>query len=297
MKPVFQKLTNSPDEGFACKVIRGRSFDCPWHFHEEFELILVIQSGGYRMLADHLAPLRPGDLVLVGPSLPHLYQNDEGSQGRAPRIHAVLIQFEENCLGGELMRLPALAPVRRLFRRADLGLHFTGATCDRVARLMQEIAGMDGLRRIIQFLSILEALAWSVEARTLASRGFVTERNPFDQERMNRVCQFIHERLDQPIFLPELARLAHLSEGAFSRFFHSHTGKTFPEFINELRVGRACRLLAEDDLNMTEVAFACGFSNLSNFNRQFKRIKQTTPREFGKSVKEGLQQSGRNVGM
>ena len=284
MKPIFQKLTNSPDEGFAFKVVRGHSFDCPWHFHDEFELILILQSGGYRLLGDHLAPLRPGDLVLVGPNLPHIYQNDEDTPGRVPPVHAMLIQFDEWCLGGELMRRPALAPVRRLLRRAGLGLHFTGATSARVGRMMQEMAKLEGLRRIIQFLAILATLAEARGSRTLASPGFVAERNPFDQDRMNRICQFIHERLEHPLFLPELAQLAHLSEGAFSRFFRAHTGKTFPEFVNELRVGRACRLLAEDEMNVTAVAFACGFSNLSNFNRQFLRLKKTPPRAFRKAV-------------
>ena len=280
MKPIFQKLTRGPDEGLACRVIRGRTFDCPWHFHDEFELILVLQSGGYRLVGDHLGALRPGDLVLVGPNLPHVYQNDEGGPGRVASIHAVLLQFEEQCLGHGFLDLPALVPVRRLLRRAGLGLSFQGATRDQVARLMREMVHLQGLHRLIHFLAVLEALAQSKEVRALASPGFVVERNPFDQDRMNRICQFIQERLDQPIFLSELARLVHLSEGAFSRFFRAHAGKTFPEYVNELRVGRACRLLAEGDLSVTEIAFACGFSNLSNFNRQFRRLKRTTPREF-----------------
>ena len=284
MKPIFQKLTSCPDEGFAFKVVRGHSFECPWHFHDEFELILVVQSGGYRMVGDHLAPLRPGDLVLVGPNLPHIYQNDEGAPGRIPPVHALLIQFRENCLGDGWLSLPALDPVRRLLQRARLGLHISGVTRDKVAATILEMAKCAGLRRIIHFLAILDLLAASRDCRTLASHGFAAADNLFDQKRMDRVCQFIHERLDRPVFLPELARLVHLSEGAFSRFFRAHTGKTFPEFVNELRVGRACRLLAEGEMNVTEVAFACGFSNLSNFNRQFHRLKQATPRAFRKAV-------------
>ena len=284
MKPVFQKLTSSPDEGFAFKVVRGHSFDCPWHFHSEYELILIVESGGYRMVGDHLAPLRPGDLVLVGSNLPHIYQNDEDVPGRVPPVHAVLIQFEETCLGVELLRLPAFGTVRRLFKRAALGLHITGATRDTVATMMRDMAGLRGLRRIIRFLDILDALAASRECQPLASVGFRADGVSYDQERMNRVCQFIHERLDQTLFLPDLARLVHLSEGAFSRFFRLHTGKTFPEFVNELRIGRACRLLAEGERNVTEIAFACGFSNLSNFNRQFLQLKKSTPTEFRHDV-------------
>jgi len=284
VKPIFQRLTSGLDEGFAFKVLRARSFDCPWHFHEEYELILVLQSGGYRMVGDHLAPLRPGDLVLVGPNLPHIYHNDEGSPGRTPPVHALLIQFEENCFGDGWLKLPALASVRRLLERARLGLRIIGPTRDRVAAIMQEMPNVSGLRRIISFLSILETLAASRDCRPLASRAFAAAGKSFDQERMNRVCEFIRDRLDQPVFLPELAKFVHLSPGAFSRFFRAHTNKTFPEFVNELRVGRACRLLAEGEMNVTEIAFACGFSNLSNFNRQFRRLKRTTPRAFRKAV-------------
>ena len=285
MKPIFQKVMNAPDDGFAFKVIRGHSFDCPWHFHREYELSLVLQSGGYRMLGDHLAPLRPGDLVLVGPDLPHIYQNDERGPGRVPPVHALLIQFEEECFGDALLERPAFAPVRRLLKRATLGLHITGATRTRVAAMMQEMIGARALRRFIQFLGILDTLASSRECHTLASPGFRADDSPFDQERMDRVCRYINERLDQHIFLPELARVVHLSAGAFSRFFRAHTGKTFPRFVNELRIGRACRLLAEGELGITEIAFACGYENLSNFNRQFLRLKHTTPRAFRRTLK------------
>jgi AraC-like DNA-binding protein len=176
-----------------------------------------------------------------------------------------------------------------LLQRASLGLHFTGATRERVRRMMEQMESLQGLPRIIQFLSILDTLAGAQDVRGLASRGFALQPTVLDRERMTRLFHFIHERLDQRILLPELARLAHLSDGAFSRFFHAHTNRTLPQFLNELRVGRACRLLAEGGANVTEVAFACGFNNLSNFNRQFRRLKHTTPRAFQEAVRARVQ--------
>lgn len=283
MKPIFQRLTGAPEEGFAFKILRAPGFDCPWHFHDEYELILIQQSRGYRMVGDNLKPLSPGDLVLIGPNLPHIWQNDEARPGQPARVQAVLIQFEEKFLG-DLLRLPALAPVRDLLKRASLGLEVVGATRQRVGAMMVEMGRRRGLKRIVQFLAILDVLARSHECRQISSPGFASTPNPFNQDRMNRVCQFINERLDQPISLHDIAGLVHLSEGAFSRFFRIHTGKTFPAFVNELRIGRACRLLVEEELNITEVALACGFPNLSNFNRQFLRLKRLTPREFRKRV-------------
>ncbi len=283
MKPIFQRLTGAPEEGFAFKVLRAPGFNCPWHFHDEYELILVQQSRGYRMVGDNLKPLAPGDLVLIGPNLPHIWQNDEGSPGQPARVQAALIQFGEKLLG-DLLKLPALAPVRDLLKRAALGLEITGHTRQHVSTMMIEMGKLSGLTRIVQLLAILDVLARSHECRQISSPGFTSAPNPFNQDRMNRVCQFINDRLDQPISLREIAELVHLSEGAFSRFFRVHTGKTFPAFVNELRIGRACRLLVETEMNITEVALACGFPNLSNFNRQFLRLKRLTPREFRKRV-------------
>jgi AraC-like DNA-binding protein len=198
-------------------------------------------------------------------------------------VKAFLIQFEE-CFLGYLLRLPALSSVRDLLKRAALGLEVTGHTRQRVAEMMVEMSKLRGLSRVVQFLAILDVLAHSHECRQVSSAGFTSTPDPFNQERMNRVCQFINERMDKPFGLRDAAEVVHLSEGAFSRFFRMHTGKTFPCFVNELRIGRACRLLVESELNVTEVALACGFANLSNFNRQFLRLKGLTPREFRKRV-------------
>src|SRR5690606_263511 len=137
-----------------------------------------------------------------------------------------------------------------------------------------------GIERIIQVLRILDVLARSEECRQLASASFAAETESYDQERMNRVFQFLNARIGQEVRLPDVARAAGLGERAFSRFFHLHTGKTFPAFLNELRIGRACRLLIEQDRNVTEISYECGFSSLSNFNRQFLRLKGVSPREF-----------------
>jgi len=284
LKPIFEKLLSPPEAGFAFKVVRGNSFDCPWHSHSELELILVVKSGGYRMVGDFLAPLQPGDLVLLGPNLPHIYQNDEGRAGRAPPVHALVIQFRGDFLGEQWLRSPSLGPVRHLFQHAARGLHFTGATRDQVTATMRKMAGAGALRRLIRFLEILDTLAASRECRPLASAGFMEGGVSFDQARVDQVYQFMQEHLDQPLHQADLARRAHLSQGAFSRFFQQHTGMTQAAFVNELRVGRACQLLAESEMSVTEIAFACGFGNLSNFNRQFHRLKHTAPSEFRHDV-------------
>lgn len=283
MKPIFQKLTTAPDEGFVFKDWQAESYDCPWHVHPEFELILLLQGDGYRVVGDNYSPLSAGDLVFLGPNLPHIWQNDCGNPAHQG-VHQLLIQFEKQLLGDALLALPAFDSIRRLLERSARGLQVVGPTHDAVAEMMLELARLRGFQRFVQFLEILGAIADSPHCQPLASLEFAKQSEVYDQERMNRVFEFMNEHLEKTLRLRDAACVAGMSEGAFSRFFRMHTGKTFPAFHNELRVGRACRLLSAEDKNITEIAYECGFSNLSNFNRQFLRLKEVSPREFRRQI-------------
>ena len=203
-------------------------------------------------------------------------------------MEALIIQFETKFLGDGLLTLPALEPVRRLLLSGQRGLHVLGPTRKAVSALMDKMARTRGLDRIVQFLQILGCLADSADCHPIASPDFTARRELYDQERMDRVFQFLTSQLGREIRLSEAAELVHLSGGAFSRFFRAHAGKTFPAFLNELRIGRVCRVLTEDEMTITEAAFGCGFTNLSNFNRQFLRLKGMSPREFRKRMQERL---------
>ena len=288
MKPIFQRLTTEPEEGFAFKAIRSSGFDCPWHVHPEYELILVLHGGGYRIVGDNISRLAAGDLVLVGPGLPHIWQDEQGPDG-IKSVDFILIQFEDRVLLDGLLRFPAMEPVRRLLLRAGRGLHVVGTTRNRVTALMKHMAEVKGMERVLHFFQILVVLAASDDCRPIASPGFAANSSFYDQERMDRVFQFLNRQIAQEVRLSQAAEIVHLSEGAFSRFFREHTGKTFPQFVNELRIGRACSLLMEGDLNVTEVAYECGFTNLSNFNRQFLRLKGLSPRAFRAQLQQHIQ--------
>ncbi len=286
MKPIFQRLTTEPEEGFAFRAYQSSGFGCPWHVHPEYELILVVEGSGYRIVGDNMTSLGPGDMVFVGPGLPHIWQEEPAHGTR--QVRTLIIQFDEKSLGGGLLRLPAMEPVRHLFSRARRGLHVVGPTRKKVSGVMKKMARSKGVERIAQFIQILGLLANSKDCHPIASPTFAADLEVYDQERMDRVFQFLTTRIDHDVHLSEAAQLIHLSEGAFSRFFRTHTGKTFPEFVNELRIGRACRLLTETEKNITEVAFESGFTNLSNFNRQFLRLKALSPRDFRRQIKERL---------
>ena len=281
VKPVFEKTPRSQWESFHCEVVRGDSYNAAWHFHPEYQITLVIKSCGYRLVGDNIAPLIAGDLVLVGSNLPHVWQQENAARGDTScRVHAIIVRFLETFAGKDLLEIPEMKSVRLLLRRSARGLHVTGVTQKAIAAKMHQLAGASGLQRITELLSILNVLAHSDELKPVASAGFVPVLNGSDHDRMERVCEYINAHLDGVIDRAEVARQAHLSEGAFSRFFKLRTGKTLPQYVNELRVGRACRLLADGETKITDVALDCGFSNLPNFNRRFLEITGLTPRHY-----------------
>jgi AraC-like DNA-binding protein len=291
MKAVLEKTPRAQWESFHCEVVRGASYHAMWHFHPEYQLTLVLKSRGHRMVGDNITPLRPGDLVLVGANLPHVWHQATAGGGnpkseiRNPKsadapVHAIIVRFLDTFLGGEFLAKPEMEAVRLLLRRSARGLEISGRTRERVAERMQRMASCRGLARIVELLAILELLATSRELKPIASAGFVPAVARADQDRMQRVCRFIDAHLTEPIERDVVAAEAHLSPGAFSRFFRVRTGKTLPEYVNVLRIGRACEQLAEGDMKVTDIAMDCGFRNLANFNRHFRALTKLSPREY-----------------
>lgn len=277
MKPVFEKVPHRDWESFHCETVHGPDYGTRWHFHPEYQITLAIRSRGHRVVGDNIAPLMDGDLVLVGSNLPHVWHQDEGG---GASVDAVIVRFAEDFLGRDFLNMPEVEPVKRLLRRAARGLEVRGSARLEVSQRMRRLAECDGLSRVVELLAILDSLARSKDLRPLASAGYEPTLHATDQGRMERVCDYIHQHLTEDIDRAQLAKLAHLSEGAFSRFFRSRTGKTVPEYINEVRVGRACRMIAEDQQNITDIALDCGYRNLANFNRRFREVAGCTPREY-----------------
>lgn len=286
MKAVFEKTPRTQWESFHCEVVRGASYHAMWHFHPEYQLTLVLESRGHRMVGDNISPLRPGDLVLVGSNLPHVWHQDTKRAGPRDRVHAIIVRFLDTFLGREFIEKPELESVRHLLRRSARGLQVTGRTRETIADRMHRLATASGLGRIVELLAILELLAASREVKPIASAGFVPSVSHTDQDRMQRVCHYINQHLTEQIDRDKVAAAAHLSPGAFSRFFKLRTGKTLPEYVNALRIGRACELLADGQRKITDVAMECGFGNLANFNRRFRTLTKLSPREYRTRFRE-----------
>ena len=279
MKAILEKTPRDQWESFHCEIVRGLSYHATWHFHPEYQLTLVIESRGHRMVGDNITRLRRGDLVLVGANLPHVW-HQENRPGQRRKVHAIIVRFLDTFLGAEFLSKPEMEPVRALLRKAARGLHITGRTRDSVADAMQRMSAATGLARIRELLAILDALANSRDVKPVASAGFVPRFSADDQERMQRVFSYIDRHLTGEIDRTRAAAEAHLSPGAFSRFFRLRTGRTLPEYVNTLRIGRACEMLADGKWKVADIAMECGFANLANFNRHFRSITKLSPREY-----------------
>jgi AraC-like DNA-binding protein len=265
---------------FVWKRRRDPRFDFSWHFHPEVELTLILRSRGRRFVGDHLEPYGDGDLVLLGPELPHTWHSDPGRRG--PH-EAVVVQFPLGFLGPGFLERPELGPVRGLLRRAARGLSFSGEAQRTAARRLVEMGALAPLPRLRALLEVLEILSRARGARPLSSAGFASAARKEDVERIDRVLRFLAERFTEEVSLPQAARAVPLSVPAFSRFFKRRTGKTFVRYLTELRVGHASRLLIETDRTVSDIAFSSGFNNLSNFNRRFREVEGMSPRDYRKA--------------
>jgi len=283
--PILEQVPQRPQESFDCEVIDGPDYGTRWHFHPEIQITLAIKSQGYRIVGDNISPLRDGDCVLIGSDVPHVWQQDR-SEAR-DGVKAVIVRFRRDFLGTDSLLRPEMERVNKLLLRARRGLNITGKTGELVSARLQELSTQEGLRRVISLMEVLDVLSRSNELKPLASASFRPVLEATDQERMGRILRCIEEQLTEDLTRDDLAKVASLSAGAFSRYFKSRTGRSLPEYVNELRIGRACRMLGESENAVTDVAFDCGYRNLANFNRWFLKLTGHAPRDYRRKMKEG----------
>ena len=264
----------------ACEVVRGQNYGCQWHFHPEVELLLTLKGGTHRRIGDNISALSEGDLVLIGSNLPHDFQNSREPGVPFRPVHAIVLQFRPDFLGANWLERNDMSRVKRLFQFAGHGLEITGDTRRKVTQLIKRTPAARGVHRLIITLNILAVLSASRDLKRLGSPGFVPEVQTSDRERMGAISAFIEQRIAEPLYLRQVARHVGMSETSLSRYFRSRTGKTFPAYLNELRVARVCRLLAETDATVTEIALSCGFDSMANFDQQFSRLHGCSPSSY-----------------
>lgn len=251
-----------------------------WHFHPECELHLVAATGGRFFVGDHVGEFAPGQLVLTGPNLPHNWVSDV-APGASVALRSRVLQFSEDYLRGAAAHFPELGTFLPVLAMSRRGVLFSPATAEAVAPLLAELDGASGLRRLELFIAVLGALSRDENRQPLASAAYHPDPSGFMATGLNEALDYIRHHLTESFDERQLAALSRLSPGAFSRSFRRHTGMALSRYVNRLRINLAAQLLmAGDDASVTDICFACGFRNVSNFNRQFLRQKGVPPSRF-----------------
>lgn len=286
MKLILQRLVQEPDKSFIVYHEKEPFFSSPWHYHPEYELVLITRSTGKRIIGDHIGYFQEGDLVLIGSQLPHVYDNDpiysEGVPGL--KAEAIVIQFLPDFLGDQFFKAPEFQPFLECLEKSARGLKINGPTCVQVTDLMKAMLEMDGLQRLASLLSIFHKLSRTTDFELLGSPGFMNNFEVSASERVRKVTEYIMKNFTDEISLNTIADVANMTPTNFCTFFKKYYRETFVRYLNNIRIGYSCKLIGEDHKNISEIAYESGFKNISNFNRQFKRVKRIGPAEYRQSL-------------
>ncbi len=284
MLPGLEKIEANINHSFHINHLKTAYFPSERHFHPEVEILLIVQGTGTRYVGDSVERFIPGDLVMIGPDVPHEWCSDNNPDSAVSE--AIYILFNTEILGADFWNLPESKIILKIIRQSRRGIKLTGKTRMDVTALMKTIDTSYGFSRIILLMTILEKIAFSEEYRYLASPVVHNPVNVRDSERLNKVYKYVIENMHHKISLDKAASIASLSIPAFCRYFRKRVNKSFMQFLNEVRVGQACRLLVNENSSVTEICYICGFNNISYFIRQFKKITGFTPLSYRKKFSD-----------
>ena len=290
MKPLLKIIDTQQQEAFQLLRVDESFFFPSWHFHPEYEIMLVLEGRGMRFVGDSIERFEAGDLVFLGKDIPHFYRSDEEYySGLSPeRSKALVVYFKEYFLGDAFWNLPDIEVLKKLFSDAKRGVRFLGADKEAIAAKIRELCEHStGIEKVIDLLSIFQIMSGAKNYDILSSRGFSPHPVKAECDRINQVCSYILDHYTTSPTLSEVSAHANMSTAAFCKYFKSRTNKTYTRFLNEIRIGNACRLLIEDRLSISQICFKIGFNNLTHFNSQFKRIIGRTPSQYQQQHLEG----------
>ncbi|MCY7352332.1 MAG: AraC family transcriptional regulator [Cytophagaceae bacterium] len=256
----------------------------PWHYHPELEIALATRARGTRFVGDGIGRIDDGDVWLIGSNLPHTCQRDCDYYAVHPdeRPDMTIVQFLPYFLGETLWETPEFAPIGELFGRALRGLRFTGETRTRAGRRLANLPTLAPTARALDLLALLDDLARSTEFDYLTRLDYQFHYPEADSLKINRVYEFTINHFRDEIRLDQVAPLANLTPSAFCRYFKSRTRRSYFEYLTEVRISYACKLLQEERSDVAQACYASGFNNLTHFHRQFKTLMGLTPGEYAK---------------
>jgi AraC-like DNA-binding protein len=287
MRPQLLKVSNGPDRSFSVRCDNVAHINNKWHYHSELELIHLKKGEGTQFIGDNIKRFKDGDVVLVGSNLPHYWRFDDVyfTGDKEHQVDVRVAHFSELFWGNKFLDLPENSLIKSMLEKAKRGLQITGKAKQKVAEILESLLEAQGSTRIILLVEALDAIASSKQLNGLSSLGFKPDHGvDSESDRINAIYDYSIKNFKRKIQLEEIAEVANISPNSFCRYFKSRTRKTYSEFLIELRVGHACKLLIENNHCMKRLCYESGFNNFTSFHKYFKLITGKSPlayqREF-----------------
>ncbi len=276
MKPFVEHLPLADDTSFVARTHRTPNFEVPWHQHIEYELILFKEGAGLGFIGNYVGGFEPGDIFFLGANLPHTFKKSDNLV-----TSAVVVHFREDFWGKEFLHLPESKEIQRLLTTSLQGLRIAGASREELKTMINGLEEQRGFKRIITLCECLEIMAMKQEFSVLSTQE-VKQVNNKMRERIDRIFQYTMENFQEPVQLATVAEIAAMSVPAFCSYFKKSTRKKYIDFLNEVRIGYACKLITNSPATVESVCYESGFNTLANFNKQFLKVKRMTPSQYRK---------------
>jgi AraC-like DNA-binding protein len=288
VKPQLLKVPKGLQKSFSIRRDVVLYFYNRWHYHPELELIHIEQGSGTQFVGDNIRSFQSGDLLLIGPNLPHYWRCDEKYFQRESKLYAqaTVVHFSEDIFGKAFLNLPENKAIHDLLLKARLGLKVLGEGTDQVKALLHDLLNQSDGNPVISLLQILEKLAHCSEINLLSDTQYQNEYDQYDTDRINHIYQYSISNFQKKISIDEIAEVANISPHSFCRYFKSRSRKTYSQFLLELRIGHACKLLSESRLSVAQICFESGFNNFANFNKYFKIHTGKSPMQYQKEFRK-----------
>jgi len=289
MKPQLLKIPYQSDHSFSARKELSPNINNRWHYHPEIELIYFHKGTGTQFVGDHISQFEPGDVVLVGSNLPHFWKYDDQYYGdqEGTEAYSTVIHFFEDFMGERFLHLPETRHIKTLLGKAKNGVLFKGVEADRIGNLIEKVHAAEGISQIIALITCLSEMALCEVHSSLSSIGFKYEFSGLESKRINAIYNYSFNHFQRKIKLEEIAEIAGMSPNSFCRFFKNTTGKTYSDFVTEVRVGYACKLLISSKISMKEVCYESGFNSFSCFHEYFKKLTGQTPLVYQNAYRNG----------
>ena len=257
-------------------------FTFPLHFHSEYEIVYIVKSYGKRYVGDSVESFGPDDLVLIGSQVPHYWKNDEVFHKNNPelKVNAIVVQFSEDFMSQALNKYPEFQRIKNLLNNASQGIRFMPPDNKKIKQQLIKLNQVSGINRLIVLLEILRDMSLSKKTKFLSQSYAINHIGNDSNDRLKKILNYLSRNYQQNITLTETAKLFGMNPSAFSRYFKNKTGQSLIEYLNNLRMNFACKLLQNEKMTITQICFECGFNNISNFNRMFKRRMSQTPKDY-----------------